>query len=318
MDKVDNSDNSDDYDVVSNDSSSIEITSRDEEINMALVEMDISDKYEHDSEIQRLPIEVEPLSINNIHVSKNEEENEDGLKELREDYLSMPSLCPERIVMELIELVERKQLLNKETSDKQMESFDFIKKLDVLESALSKQDLLKYNTLPTIRYVKMNADSINIIKYLRVILSEIRPVNFREIQRLMNKARSATQQIKDLDIVLLIGETGSGKSTTIQFLSGCNMIQTKVEIVPGRDLLRIEPDEQTRHFCSKNISSVDKSSTKRYFAAQHVPLERIFGCNRSDFITLCEAPTFDDTTDGVEVDVANSVGVCQALSGCKS
>ena len=50
-------------------------------------------------------------------------------------------------------------------------------------------------------------------------------MNYRDIQRLLNKAQSAAEQIKDRDIILSFGITGSGKSTTIQFLSGCNMIQ---------------------------------------------------------------------------------------------
>ena len=363
MENLETNDNTDEYDVVSIDT--IEILSKEEELNMALIEIELSDEDELDSEIQRLTNEIERIKDNkpkkacelrvklekcdkikslfgeisqnkntttisgeqelpksNIETSKNEKNKLVALEELREDYLSMPTMCPERIVMELIEHVEMQQLFDKDADDQLKESFDFVERLNDLESALMKQDLLKEKMRLTVQDVKVlyrsKAEFSSISKLLKTILLELMPVNFREIQRLLNKSQSAAEQIKDRDIILFVGITGSGKSTTIQFLSGCNMIQKKQEIAPGKFLLHIEPDENTRNLCSENIiASAENTSTTRYIAAQHVPLERIFGPNRNGFITLCDAPGFEDTA-GTEVDVANSIGVSKALCGCKS
>ena len=58
----------------------------------------------------------------------------------------------------------------------------------------------------------------------------------RKIQRLVLKAKEAAKSISKRDIVLLIGVTGSGKSTTIQFLAGATMKEVRVQISPGKYL----------------------------------------------------------------------------------
>ena len=46
------------------------------------------------------------LSTSNILVAQNEEKKSAVLEELREDYMRMPTMSAERIVMELVEYVE--------------------------------------------------------------------------------------------------------------------------------------------------------------------------------------------------------------------
>ena len=262
-----------------------------------------------------------PNIINKVPL-ENEGEKYYSLEELREDYLSMPTMCPERIAMELIEYVKIKELPEKYASGKQIEQFEFVRKLDDLESALMKQDMLKDKMRFKIQDIKdlynTNTEFSSIGRQLKLLLLEIMPVNIREIQRLMKRTQTEAKTIKDRDIILFVGETGCGKSTTIRFLSGCSMINTMIEITPGKFMPHIEPDQNSQNLCNKNIiASPESKSTTRYIAAQIVPLDRIFGPCRNGFITLCDAPGFGDTT-GTEVEVANCIGVLKAIAECKS
>ena len=327
------------------------LNSKEEQLKLALNEVDLSDEEEVDLEFQQLTLKIkkvpanQPEKANVMRVrleklakikelfddtnsgkqsSSNKTQQSSALEDLREDYLLIPKMCLERIVMELIYQLETNQSWENDSWEceaVQSQQLDFGKKLEELETALMKQDLFKDKLRFMIQdlnvlYTSKAGDLMNSIsKLLRAIMLEIMPVSHFEIRRLLKKAESAAEQIKERDIVLFIGDSGSGKSTTIQFLSGCNMIQTRQEISPGKFLLHIEPDEKTRNLCSENIiSNAESKSTTRYIAAQHVPLEVV---NRSGFITLCDAPGFGDTA-GAEVDVANSMGVFKALCGCKS
>jgi Fe-S cluster assembly ATPase SufC len=49
--------------------------------------------------------------------------------------------------------------------------------------------------------------------------------------------------VKDQNIILLLGDTGTGKSTTIHFLAGSKMHQTK-----RGNISHIEPKEITNKF----------------------------------------------------------------------
>jgi len=79
---------------------------------------------------------------------------------------------------------------------------------------------------------------------LTTILKVIRPLNIPDIQRLLFKNKKAADSIQDQDIVLVVGSTGSGKSTTLQMLAGGNMKLEKVEIEPGKFLDHIRVEQQ--------------------------------------------------------------------------
>ena len=67
---------------------------------------------------------------------------------------------------------------------------------------------------------------------LKQILDKIRPFNIKLTRAITKVDDICINKIKDQDIVLFFGGTGSGKSTTIQYLTGCEM--QKVE-VPNKD-----------------------------------------------------------------------------------
>ncbi|CAF0999381.1 unnamed protein product [Adineta steineri] len=114
------------------------------------------------------------------------------------------------------------------------------------------------------------------------------------------------------------GTTGAGKSTTIQFLSGAKMKEVQVEISPGIYLQHVTAVGSIKNPDLKNVvsSPLQKSET-RYIAPVTVQLKDVLGPHESGVITFCDAPGFGDTA-GPEVDIANSIGVIEALKGTKS
>ncbi|CAF5031461.1 unnamed protein product, partial [Rotaria sp. Silwood1] len=157
-----------------------------------------------------------------------------------------------------------------------------------------------------------------IVKCLNELLKKIRPLNVREIQKLVSQAEKAAELIRNKDIILLIGETGSGKSTTIQFLAGATMGQTQVKIGPGKYLEHITSIGPIKNSALINITSspLQRSET-RYIAPVTIQLRNVLGATGNGEITLCDAPGFDDR-GGPEVNIANSIGVMEAINGTRS
>ncbi|CAF3045236.1 unnamed protein product [Rotaria sp. Silwood2] len=167
------------------------------------------------------------------------------------------------------------------------------------------------------RYV-CSDDASSTVRCLGELLTKMRPLNVQEIQRLVDKAKVAGKLIHGKEIILLIGETGTGKSTTIQFLAGSKMKKTKVEVEPGRFLEHITADGLITNSGLENvISSARNKSETRYITPVTIQLKDIFGSYEFGEIILCDAPGFGDTA-GPEVDIANGVGVIEAIKGCKS
>lgn len=55
----------------------------------------------------------------------------------------------------------------------------------------------------------------------------MRPLNYFEIYRLIEKSKLAEDIIQGIEIILLIGVAGVGKSTTTHYLAGSNMQKVK-------------------------------------------------------------------------------------------
>ena len=51
-------------------------------------------------------------------------------------------------------------------------------------------------------------------------------IDIRTLKALIGKVDRAASLIKDKDIVLFLGGSGSGKSTTIHYLAGSKMLKT--------------------------------------------------------------------------------------------
>ncbi|MBX9585798.1 MAG: hypothetical protein K2X50_00940 [Gammaproteobacteria bacterium] len=143
------------------------------------------------------------------------------------------------------------------------------------------------------------------------LLKEIRPFDIKELVALVGKAKEAAISIKDQDIILLLGRTGSGKSTTTHFLCGSTMEKTVV-----KGLEHIQASGVKTDILREVKTSPEKKSETRYIKAIPVSFESI-GYERDGGIVICDTPGFEDT-QGAEVDIANAIGVVEAVRGAKT
>ena len=147
----------------------------------------------------------------------------------------------------------------------------------------------------------------NLVANLENILKKLNPINIQETQRLFMKSKTNAEEIKNKKIILFLGGTGAGKSTTICYLAGCKM----KKIAPGQ--IEIHPKPQIKIPCK--IGSSTKSETKCINPIR-LEMQKIMK-NFEEEIYLCDAPGFLDT-EGPEVDMANGLGIIKAVKGCKA
>lgn len=235
------------------------------------------------------------------------------IENLENDLTRLP-ICAERTIMELVKH-------HAQNSPSLQEKTFLPEMLNQLHNQIKQQGLFSEDVQSLFRNLNLavesgkNSSSINILQEL---LKKIRPINIPETQRLVTKAKKTAELIRDKDIVLLIGETGSGKSTSIHFLAGSVMQEIEVEIEPGKYLQHVTAVGPISNRGLRNVTSspFHKSET-RYIAPVTIELQDVLGSHENGVIILCDAPGFGDTA-GAEVDIANSVGVLEALAGTQS
>jgi len=176
---------------------------------------------------------------------------------------------------------------------------------------------------------------------LEKIFRRYRILNIQELKRLIKNIDDAGNIIKNQDIILLLGDTGSGKSTTAQFILGMKMekkeidglthiegnleeyIKRKSAIYKNPNPSEIKIGIQNNNTCSEKVennlllnqlknlkSSCFMRSETRYINA--IPMY----INNQSFY-LCDTPGFRDS-NGTEVNIANSVTIIKAIHLAKS
>jgi len=142
---------------------------------------------------------------------------------------------------------------------------------------------------------------------LSLLLKQIRPLNIKEIERLVEKGSEAATLIKGKDAIIFVGETGAGKSTTILCLSGTQMMKN------GDHYMAAEIKNSALAGVTTSASS--KSET-RYIKC--IPIKpKDLGISRVGDIYYLDLPGYGDTA-GAEVDISNAVNIHRTISECKS
>lgn len=152
---------------------------------------------------------------------------------------------------------------------------------------------------------------------LKNLLFEIEPFNISLFRSLAGMTEEQLEKVRDKVIVLLLGPTGAGKSTAIQWLCGSKLVKTHIKsgdislphIGVAKDGYREGHDPELQRVALSPFS-VSETSYIRVIKTTY----------KSGFTTaecyLCDSPGLEDTR-GEELNVANIFGLVQAARVCK-
>ncbi|CAF4570792.1 unnamed protein product [Rotaria sp. Silwood2] len=258
----------------------------------------------------------------NVNLSKSSQQEGDtittaSLKNLYNDFFSMPP-CSEKCILTLMYLfslkligdtiVPQDDILIPDNIDSEIRQ-EFQSLSERLE--IEVRDLLQIQELIGSAAASVNEKNWHsALSELGVVLEKIRPLNIQELFRLVEKVGDAAQKIKGKKIILFLGGTGSGKSTTIHFLGG-----TKFEVVKVKGIKHFQPAKIINPDLNKITTTPFTRSETRYITPVKVFFGDVGGV-ANDSVLLCDCPGFDDT-GGPEVDIANGIGILKAIRGCK-
>lgn len=134
------------------------------------------------------------------------------------------------------------------------------------------------------------------------------PIDVADLSRLTDKTKRVKEDIQGKDIVLFIGDTGSGKTTTIKALMGYRMGWRTYKGI--KYITITEPVEDKGVL--EMVSNPDCKSNTRTIVAVKAR------SNMTDRdIYLADTPGFGDT-GGSEVEIANEIAISTALNSCRS
>ena len=105
------------------------------------------------------------------------------------------------------------------------------------------------------------------------------------------------------DAVIILGNTGAGKSTFINYLAGCEL---EVNWIKGRRKLKVRGTASGG--VQDEVAPIGHEATSKTFMPQIVAV---------DDQVYCDCPGFSDNR-GVEINIANAVNIKQALSRAQS
>ena len=243
------------------------------------------------------------------------EDNKESVKSIEKEYNLLPD-CGERVILQLI-----LQAMNIRFSNPIPNNYDFSLTISDLKNKLSKESkegnwslpIEMENLLnPYSNQQKITIKSLEIFEKNLIFLRKLLfPLNIHQMEKLLEKTYEAEQRsIQGREIVVFLGQTGSGKSTTILYLAGLKMIKQEFKI-DSKQITSIVPENEVAE--GIRPSHLMASETK-YLCAMDVNLN---SDNSDKKITLCDTPGFGDTA-GPEVDIANSIGLFSSIAKAKT
>lgn len=142
-------------------------------------------------------------------------------------------------------------------------------------------------------------------------LKRIRPIHMDMLLANARETDRSSDVLRGQDIMLLLGGTGAGKSTTIHFLAGSRM-----EMVASGHIQPV-PGQTHNPALAGVIPGSDTSQSETRFISAVPVAFRDLGSPRDGAVTLCDTPGFEDTS-GAEVDIPNGIGIIRAARQCRT
>jgi len=234
-------------------------------------------------------------SSNGGKTNERKQISESDLFNMLEDFSEMPN-CSERIIMKLI--------------------YDLSKNnLDDINSAIGnlnerlKIENLYYENKDIVDNIAKSLKNSNINEALGHLLrlqKKTRFLNIQEVIRLVKSNDEYTEIIKDKNIYILFGLTGTGKSTTLHFLGGSKFKLNQQNHLEPYDIF------------NKDLEAI-KTSANMASETRHVIPVRIqakTGIFSKEEIYLCDSPGFQDS-NGPEIDISNSITIQRTVEACQ-
>jgi energy-coupling factor transporter ATP-binding protein EcfA2 len=142
-----------------------------------------------------------------------------------------------------------------------------------------------------------------------------RPFNMKLLRDSIENGGPTLERVRGKDVVLIIGKTGTGKSTLIQGIAGKKLHST-VHTTPWHDeSVRKSVFEAEEALPGFEIGHAKTSMTKHIncYVRQQVDTTT----QEKTEVVYLDSPGFEDT-DGTEMDIATSVMMSQVAQQCKS
>jgi len=204
-----------------------------------------------------------------------------------------------------------------------------IENFDKLKNYLNLEGRLDYKLDERLKKSKdyfLNQEYFLAFQEIDRAFKNYRPLNIYELKRLIKEVENAGDLIKGKDIILLLGETGAGKTTVIQFLLGMKMKKkvffgiSHIEGDIEEYINRINKNGPYNQMKSDNIKNLKSScflrSETRFINPIQLDLDKDDRYN-IDSIIICDTPGFRDT-NGTEVDIANGLSIINTINMAKS
>ena len=192
-----------------------------------------------------------------------------------------------------------------------------LKRLNGVEHFLATSDFKK-----SIDEIKADASNKRKLRTnVNTWVKNICPINIQSLLLLMNQTEEAALMLENQDVIMFLGASQSGKSSTIHYLVGSKIgIDQSGKVVVFKDseladVTNVKTGTGRLVSVTKTINPVKVSKE----ALRKLGVDEVILSNscEEDGIILCDAPGFGDT-DGVEVDISNGIGIIRALQKCKS
>ena len=138
------------------------------------------------------------------------------------------------------------------------------------------------------------------------LVKEAFPLDLCELYKLLKQSQIQASSIQDQDSLLLIGSSGSGKTSTLLYLAGVEFTEQEVD---GSD--HYEPSRFPAEELKAFRTACGSTSVTR--AIQSFPVQLESGKS----ILVSDSPGFGDSA-GPVMEIVNAMGLCRALQGARS
>lgn len=144
---------------------------------------------------------------------------------------------------------------------------------------------------------------VNVIQAINALQEIICPLDMDLMLALLDDNASVADTIANKEVTVLLGNTGSGKTTFVHWLAGSTLELSSTG--------HYEVHAETEVLKSFTTSSGTQSETSCINA-----VEIACPASTDNRIIVCDTPGYHDTRS-IEVDIANGIGVASALRNCR-